>query len=126
MVLGVDSLAWGAFDHSDPDREQRAHDRPTDDLRKCGASEAREHSGAVSGDVLRSIHRAAARRGRIGARVQHAADLQRISRRHPREGPPTAGINPLNFFEIAEDDPFSQAWSLQVFGGHDRPGEDSR
>src|SRR5262249_19418513 len=69
MVLGVDRLAWGALDHSDLGREERPHDRPTDDLRECCASEAREHSGALSGCFLRSIHRAAAGRGRRGARL---------------------------------------------------------
>jgi RecB family exonuclease len=46
-------------------------------------------------------------------------------RTRERRGSADGWHHPLNFFEIAEDDPFAQAWSLQVFGGDDRPGEDS-
>ena len=36
-------------------------------------------------------------------------------RTRDRRGSVDSWHHPLNFFEIAEDDPFAQAWSLQVF-----------
>jgi hypothetical protein len=57
--------------------------------------------------------------GLLQSRLSVAQEGDRIwlfgLRTRDRRGSVDGWYHPLNFFEVAEDDPFAQAWSLQVF-----------